>query len=85
MKYGKDPRFYNIMSKEFVGDDLGNVTGVRAVEISWVKVGILKCHFLLYPCCKLNYQYHMFDASLNFSGNKTKQKSNRNDLYYKDQ
>eukprot|EP00795_Rhopilema_esculentum_P017642 gene17641-9286_t len=37
LKYGKDPRFYNIMSKEFVGDDLGNVTGVRAVEISWVK------------------------------------------------
>ena len=38
VKYGQDPRMYNIMCKEFIGDENGNVTGVRAVEISWVKV-----------------------------------------------
>ena len=38
MKYGKDPRIYNILCKEFIGDENGNVTGIRAVEIRWVKV-----------------------------------------------
>ena len=38
MKYGQDPRLYNILCKEFIGDGNGKVTGIRAVEITWVKV-----------------------------------------------
>ena len=38
VKYGKDPRIYNILCKEFIGDENGNVTGIKAVEIKWVKV-----------------------------------------------
>ena len=37
VKYGKDPRIYNIMCKEMLDDGQGNVCGVVAVEIQWVK------------------------------------------------
>lgn len=33
--YGKDPREYSIMSKEFVGDEDGNVKGIKAVRVEW--------------------------------------------------
>lgn len=33
--YGKDPREYCIMSKEFVGDEDGNVKGIKTVRIEW--------------------------------------------------
>ena len=45
MKYGKDPRIYNIMCKEFVGDGSGNLCGVKAAEIKWVKVRYLSFLF----------------------------------------
>jgi len=32
--FGSDPRAYSILSREFVGDENNNVTGVRTVEIS---------------------------------------------------
>ncbi|KAK9472939.1 uncharacterized protein V1510DRAFT_402632 [Dipodascopsis tothii] len=35
--YGKDPREYCIMSKEFVGDDNGNVKGIKTVRVEWTK------------------------------------------------
>jgi len=37
-KFGSDPRTYCIMSKEFVGDDAGNVAGIRTVQVEWEKV-----------------------------------------------
>lgn len=33
--YGKDPREYSILSKEFVGDDEGNVKGIKTVRVEW--------------------------------------------------
>lgn len=33
--YGKDPREYCILSKEFVGDDEGNVKGIKTVRVEW--------------------------------------------------
>ncbi|ODQ81455.1 hypothetical protein BABINDRAFT_159742 [Babjeviella inositovora NRRL Y-12698] len=33
--YGKDPREYCILSKEFIGDDNGNVTGIKTVRVEW--------------------------------------------------
>ncbi|GMG56462.1 unnamed protein product [Ambrosiozyma monospora] len=33
--YGKDPREYCILSKEFIGDDEGNVTGIKTVRVEW--------------------------------------------------
>jgi len=35
--YGKDPREYAIMSKEFVGDENGNVKGINTVRVEWAK------------------------------------------------
>ncbi|EDO38711.1 predicted protein [Nematostella vectensis] len=37
IKYGRDPRIYNIMSKEFLSNDKGHVRAIKAVEIKWVK------------------------------------------------
>lgn len=33
--YGKDPREYSILSKEFVGDEEGNVKGIKTVRVEW--------------------------------------------------
>lgn len=32
---GEDPRAFQILTKEFIGDEKGQVTGVRTVQISW--------------------------------------------------
>ena len=32
-KYGSDPRKYNVMSKRFVTDEQGQVTGVEIVHV----------------------------------------------------
>jgi glutamate synthase (NADPH/NADH) small chain len=34
-KFGHDPRTYNILSKEFVDDGQGNVTGIKTVRVTW--------------------------------------------------
>jgi NAD(P)H-dependent glutamate synthase small subunit len=34
---GRDPRAYNILTKEFLGDDQGRVRAVRTVEVDWAK------------------------------------------------
>lgn len=34
---GKDPREYCVMSKEFVGDDEGNVSGINIHRVEWTK------------------------------------------------
>ena len=36
-KYGRDPREYQILSKEFLKDDVGNLKGVKTVEVQWTK------------------------------------------------
>jgi NADPH-dependent glutamate synthase beta subunit-like oxidoreductase len=32
---GADPRTYHVLTKEFVGDESGHLTGVKTVEIDW--------------------------------------------------
>ena len=34
-KYGSDPRKYNVMSKQFITDEQGQVTGVEIVHVKW--------------------------------------------------
>jgi len=36
-KFGHDPRTYQILSKEFLVDDSGNLTGIRTVAVKWTK------------------------------------------------
>jgi len=35
VKFGSDPRNYDILTKEFIGDDRGHVTGLRTVNVRW--------------------------------------------------
>ncbi|KAH7580750.1 Glutamine amidotransferases class-II [Nakaseomyces glabratus] len=35
--YGRDPREYCILSKEFIGDEEGNVTGIKTARVEWKK------------------------------------------------
>lgn len=37
LKFGDDPRTYCILSKEFIDDGNGNVTGIKTVRVQWVK------------------------------------------------
>ena len=34
---GKDPREYLVMTRKFIGDDDGNLTGIEVVDIEWAK------------------------------------------------
>jgi NAD(P)H-dependent glutamate synthase small subunit len=36
-RFGRDPRDYCVLTKEFVGDAEGNVAGVKTVEVKWDK------------------------------------------------
>ncbi|MBX3420633.1 MAG: glutamate synthase subunit beta [Pirellulaceae bacterium] len=36
-KFGRDPREYCVLSKEFLDDGQGNVKGIRAVRVQWTK------------------------------------------------
>lgn len=38
-KFGEDPRVYSLLSKEFIGNSQGRVTGVKTVQIDWSKPG----------------------------------------------
>ena len=38
-KYGADPRSYSLLTKEFLGNDDGQVTGVRTIEVDWSQPG----------------------------------------------
>jgi NAD(P)H-dependent glutamate synthase small subunit len=35
-KFGKDPRSYSLLSKGFIGDENGNVKGIKTVNVEWV-------------------------------------------------
>jgi NAD(P)H-dependent glutamate synthase small subunit len=37
-RFGRDPREYQILTKEFIDDGNGNVAGVKMVEVQWKKV-----------------------------------------------
>ncbi|MEQ1828829.1 MAG: glutamate synthase small subunit, partial [Pirellula sp.] len=37
VKFGRDPREYCILSKEFIDDGHGNVTGIKTIRVRWGK------------------------------------------------
>ncbi|XP_061170358.1 uncharacterized protein LOC133179675 [Saccostrea echinata] len=37
IKFGKDPRIFNIKSTEFVDDGKGNVSGIKTIKVEWKK------------------------------------------------
>ena len=36
-KYGKDPRSYQVLTKRFIGNEEGRVTGIEIVKVKWEK------------------------------------------------
>src|SRR6056297_1802366 len=36
-KFGRDPREYQILSKEFLEDDQGNLSGIKTVAVQWTR------------------------------------------------
>jgi NADPH-dependent glutamate synthase beta subunit-like oxidoreductase len=34
--FGQDPRTYCVLSKRFIGDGSGNVTGIETIEVEWI-------------------------------------------------
>ena len=36
-KFGRDPREYQVLTKEFIDDGNGNVTGVKTVRVEWTR------------------------------------------------
>ncbi len=36
-RFGRDPREYNVLSKRFIGNDNGHVTGIETVRVEWTK------------------------------------------------
>ena len=36
-KFGHDPREYQILSKEFLADEQGNLRGIKTVQVAWTK------------------------------------------------
>ncbi|CAN8017433.1 unnamed protein product [Ixodes persulcatus] len=37
LKYGQDPRHFSILSKEFLDNGQGHVSGIRTVQVKWTK------------------------------------------------
>ncbi|XP_013383645.1 glutamate synthase [NADH], amyloplastic-like isoform X2 [Lingula anatina] len=37
VKFGNDPRIFCVMSKEFLGDENGRVSGIKTVQVDWKK------------------------------------------------
>lgn len=37
LKFGRDPRQFSILSKEFIDDGKGHIAGIRTVTVSWTK------------------------------------------------
>ncbi|GFG41054.1 hypothetical protein Cfor_06824, partial [Coptotermes formosanus] len=37
LKFGRDPRHFSILSKEFIDDGKGHVAGIRSVTVNWTK------------------------------------------------
>ncbi len=36
-EFGNDPRTYNILTKEFIGDEAGKVTAIKTVNVKWIE------------------------------------------------
>lgn len=36
-KFGKDPRSYEVLTKKFIGNDKGELTGLELIHVKWQK------------------------------------------------
>lgn len=65
--FGKDPRQYSILSKEFIDDGNGHVAGIKTVEIDWSKPGA-KAPFSEVPGSERVWKTQLVLLSMGFLG-----------------
>ena len=66
-KLGDDPRTYAILSKEFIGDDSGNVKAIKTIRIDWSKPGD-KAPFSEVPGSEEVFECDLVFLSMGFLG-----------------
>ena len=66
-KFGSDPRTYAILSKEFIGDEDGNLTGIKTVNIDWSKPSD-KAPFSEVPGSEKTWEADLILLSMGFLG-----------------
>ena len=69
-KFGSDPRTYALLSKDFVGNEQGEVTGINTVDIDWSKPGE-KAPFSEVPGSEKFWPADLFSAIDGFPGTGT--------------
>ncbi|MCH9696772.1 MAG: glutamate synthase subunit beta [Gammaproteobacteria bacterium] len=65
---GKDPREYCILSKKFLGDDQGNLTGVVTVNVEWTKDETGRFTMQEIPGSEKEWQAELITLAMGFLG-----------------
>jgi len=67
-KFGSDPRQYCIMTKEFIGDENDNVTGLRTVAVDWPKDNEGRWKLNEVPGSERNWRCDLVLLAMGFNG-----------------
>ena len=66
--FGRDPREYSIMTKEFLGDEDGRLTGLRTVRVEWHKPRGERPYFEEIPGSEEEWEADLVLLALGFLG-----------------
>ena len=67
-KFGDDPRRYAILSKEFLDDGSGNVSGIRTVNIDWKKDDTGRWNMVEVPGSETTWKADLVFLAMGFLG-----------------
>lgn len=67
-KYGRDPREYNILTKEFIGDGDGNLKALKTVRVEWSKKPGERPTFAEIPGSEETWEADLVFLALGFLG-----------------
>jgi glutamate synthase (NADPH/NADH) small chain len=65
---GRDPRCFNLLTKEFLGDEQGRVRGVRTVDVRWPEGTAPGSRFIEVPNSQRDWPAEAIFLALGFSG-----------------
>ena len=66
--FGQDPRSYAVMSKEFVGDEQGQIQGIRTVQVGWLSNGHGRPHMEELPGSEKTWPVQLVLLAMGFLG-----------------
>lgn len=67
-RFEKDPREYSILTKEFIGDESGNVKGVKTVRVEWKKNEAGQFQMVELPGTEESFEADLVFLALGFLG-----------------